>query len=94
LFGTTYPNKEFDYMVAGRPVVLAIDGVISAVVEEAGAGMFVEPGSAQAMASSVLCSARDPRLRKQHGCAGLAYVEVRFRRADQGAALGEVVGKG
>ena len=97
LFATTYPNKVFDYMAAGRPVVLAIDGVIRAVVEEAGAGTFVAPGSAQAMASAVLRYARDPHLREQHGRAGRTYVEARFRRADQGDALGEllreVVGK-
>ncbi|MCJ7432827.1 MAG: glycosyltransferase family 4 protein, partial [Anaerolineales bacterium] len=27
-YKTTYPNNVFDYMAAGRPVVLAIDGVI------------------------------------------------------------------
>ncbi len=28
MYKTTYPNKVFDYMAAGRPVILAIDGVI------------------------------------------------------------------
>ena len=37
-YKTTYPNKVFDYMAAGRPVVLAIDGVIREVVEAAGCG--------------------------------------------------------
>ena len=98
LFGTTYPNKVFDYMAAGRPLVLAIDGVIRAVVEDAGAGTFVAPGSAPAMASAVLRYARDPQLRVQHGGAGRACVEAHFQREDQGDALGElmreVVGKG
>jgi glycosyltransferase involved in cell wall biosynthesis len=35
LYKTTYPNKVFDYMAAGRPVLLAIDGVIRQVVEDA-----------------------------------------------------------
>ena len=39
-YKTTYPNKVFDYMAAGRPVALAIDGVIRAVVEAAGCGYF------------------------------------------------------
>jgi glycosyltransferase involved in cell wall biosynthesis len=34
----TYPNKVFDYMAAGRPVVLVIDGVIREVVEAASCG--------------------------------------------------------
>jgi len=35
LYSTVYPNKVFDYMAAGRPVLLAIDGVIHQVVEGA-----------------------------------------------------------
>ena len=34
LYKTTYPNKVFDYMAAGKPVLLAIDGVIREVVEK------------------------------------------------------------
>jgi hypothetical protein len=32
MFKTTYPNKVFDYMAAGRPTILAIDGVIREVM--------------------------------------------------------------
>ena len=39
MFRTTYPNKVFDYMAAGRPVILVIDGVIREVVEKAGCGI-------------------------------------------------------
>ena len=98
MFTTTYPNKVFDYMAAGRPVVLAIDGVIRRVVEDAGAGMFVPPGDADAMAGAVLRYARDPALRERHGRAGRAHVETHFRREAQGEALREllreVVGEG
>ena len=45
-YKTTYPNKVFDYMAAGRAVVLAIDGVIREVVEAAQCGYFAEPGNA------------------------------------------------
>jgi glycosyltransferase involved in cell wall biosynthesis len=48
LYGTTYPNKVFDYLAAGRPVVLAIDGVIRRVVEDAHAGLAVPSGNSQA----------------------------------------------
>ncbi len=49
-YKTTYPNKVFDYMAAGRPVVLAIDGVIRQVVEAAGCGIFAQPGDPPALA--------------------------------------------
>ena len=44
LYKTTYPNKVFDYMAAGQPVILAIDGVVRQVVEKAQAGIPVTPG--------------------------------------------------
>jgi len=49
LYSTVFPNKVFDYMAAGRPVILAIDGVIREEVDEAGAGIFVPPGDAESM---------------------------------------------
>src|SRR5262249_19159679 len=33
MFTTTYPNKVFDYMAAGRPTMLGIDGVIRKVMD-------------------------------------------------------------
>ena len=54
MFTTTYPNKVFDYMAAGRPTLLAIDGVIRAVVEEAGGGLFIPPEDPDALARAVI----------------------------------------
>ncbi len=82
LYKTTYPNKVFDYMAAGRPVVLAIDGVIRQVVEAAGAGVFVQPGNAQEMAQAIRCMASEPNQARQMGLAGRNYVEEHFSRAE------------
>ncbi len=54
MFRTTYPNKVFDYMAAGRPTILAIDGVIREVVEAALGGIFVPPGDDAALAAAAL----------------------------------------
>jgi glycosyltransferase involved in cell wall biosynthesis len=67
--------------------VLAIDGVIRRVVEEAAAGTYAPPGDADALAAAVRRYARDRELRRRHGSAGRAYVESRFRRGLQGDAL-------
>ena len=80
MYKTTYPNKVFDYMAAGRPVVLAIDGVIRAVVEEAGAGLAVQPGDAAGMAEAIRCLARDRGAARAMGAAGRAYIESHFDR--------------
>ncbi len=80
LYKTTYPNKVFDYLAAGRPVILAIDGVIRQVVEEAGAGVFVPPGDPEAMAQAVLRLASTPDQARQMGLSGCRYVEMHFNR--------------
>ncbi len=79
-YKTTYPNKVFDYMAAGRPVILAIDGVIRQVVEAAGCGLFCEPGNPQALADAVLKLASDRDAALQMGLAGRAYLEQHFSR--------------
>ena len=43
VFKTIYSNKTFDYMSCKKPVLLAIDGVSRALIEEANCGFYVEP---------------------------------------------------
>lgn len=80
MYKTTYPNKVFDYMAAGRPVVLAIDGVIREVVERSGAGVFVPPGDAGALADAVSALACDPGKARAMGLAGRRSIERHFDR--------------
>ena len=79
-FKTTYPNKVFDYMAAGRPVVLAIDGVIREVVETAGCGVFVQPGNPGALAEAIEALAADPGQSRRMGLAGRKTLEEHFSR--------------
>ncbi len=87
LYKTTYPNKVFDYMAAGRPVLLAIDGVIRQVVEAGGAGIPVPPGDPDAMAHAILQLADNPRLARSMGHQARAYVETNFDRNTLAAKL-------
>lgn len=50
MFRTTYPNKVFDYMAAGKATVLVIDGVIRDLVEASEGGVFVKPGDDEQLA--------------------------------------------
>lgn len=79
-YKTTYPNKVFDYMAAGRPIALAIDGVIRAVVERAGCGVFAQPGDPAALAEAVKKLAADPDRSRSMGLAGRKYLEENFSR--------------
>ena len=81
LYKTTYPNKVFDYMAAGRPVLLLIDGVIREVVEKADAGVFVPPGDAAGLAKAILALSSDPARAKVMGQNGRIYIEKYFNRA-------------
>jgi glycosyltransferase involved in cell wall biosynthesis len=81
LYATVYPNKVFDYMAAGRPVILAIDGVIRQVVESVRAGIAVPPGDAQAMAQAIRQLADEPEHGRLMGQRGRQYVESNFDRA-------------
>jgi glycosyltransferase involved in cell wall biosynthesis len=81
LYSTVYPNKVFDYMAAGRPVLLAIDGVMRKVIEEAEAGRFVAPGDALALAQAITEMASDPAKGRGMGRAGRATLEAHFDRS-------------
>ena len=87
LYATTYPNKVFDYMAAGRPVVLAVDGVIRQLVEEAGAGVFVPPGDGPALAGAIRRLAADRAAARRMGARGRRLVETRFERRLQAEQL-------
>ncbi len=83
MFRMTYPNKVFDYMAAGCPVILAIDGVIREVVEAAGAGIFVPPGDDKALAETVVYLVNHTEEIKQMGERGRNYVAKHFNRIEQ-----------
>ncbi len=79
-YKATYPNKVFDYMAAGRPIVLAIDGVIREVVDAAECGVFAEPGNATALADAMRELAKSPAQSQEMGKKGRDYVEKHFDR--------------
>jgi glycosyltransferase involved in cell wall biosynthesis len=79
-YKTTYPNKVFDYLAAGRPVILAIDGVIREVVEAAQCGLFVRPGDPQALADAICSLADNPQNSRRMGLNGRKYLEANFGR--------------
>lgn len=90
-YKTTYPNKVFDYMAAGRPVVLAIDGVIREVVEAADCGIFVPPGDPPALAQAIRKLAGDPEAAREMGARGRRYVQLHFSRESIATLLLEVL---
>jgi glycosyltransferase involved in cell wall biosynthesis len=83
MFRTTYPNKVFDYMAAGRATVLVIDGVIREVIESSDGGLFVQPGDDEKLASTILELSKDPQRVKQMGVNAREYLVKYLDRRDR-----------
>lgn len=81
LYATVYPNKVFDYMAAGRPVVLAMEGVIQEVIEGAGAGITVSSGDPGAVANAIRYLATHTQESREMGQRGRLCIETRFNRS-------------
>jgi glycosyltransferase involved in cell wall biosynthesis len=80
-FGVS-PNKLYDYMAAGRPVLFAADAA-NRPVEEAECGLTVPPEDPAALAAAIRSLAARPAVeRARLGANGRAYVERRhdYRR--------------
>ncbi len=91
MFTTTYPNKVFDYMAAGIPVVAAIDGAIRQVIEDGKAGIYVTPGAGSEIGKAIQRFADDPQATQQMGQNGRRYVEMYFDRSLHASKMQEVL---
>ena len=67
-------------MAAGKPVLIQIDGVIRELVETYDAGIFVEPGNAEALAKAVTALAADPERCRKMGMNGYQAISKDFSR--------------
>lgn len=74
-FRTVYPNKVFDYMSCGRPVLVPIDGVARQLIcDQAEAGVFAEPENAESLAGEIRGLAGDPARCAEFGEKGRQWV--------------------
>lgn len=79
-FKTVYSNKTFDYFSCKKPVLMAINGVSRALVEEAKAGTFVEPENPADFAQKIRLYLENPDLVKSQGENGYHYARQHFDR--------------
>src|SRR6185436_7712316 len=83
MFRTTYPNKVFDYMAAGRATVLVIDGVIREVIESSNGGVFVPPGNDELLAKMILELSQNPQRVQQLAFNARDYLVKNLNRRDK-----------
>ena len=79
-FKTVYSNKTFDYMSCKKPILMAIDGVSRELVEDAGAGVYVEPENTGEYNRIIREYLKDPERLKREGESGYRFAKENFDR--------------
>lgn len=78
-YGTS-PNKFFDYIASGLPVVNNYPGWLADMINEHHCGIAVEPEKPELFADALVKMAEHPELRKEYGENGRALAEREFAR--------------
>ncbi len=91
IFKTVIPSKMLEFMSCARPVILGVEGQARQILEEAQAGIAIEPGNSSQLAEAVLGLAGDPQLRESLGRNGRRHVLQRFSRRHTAMAYLEVL---
>lgn len=78
-YGTS-PNKFFDYITAGRPIINNYPGWLADMIKENECGVVVEPENPDAFADGLIFLADHPELREKYGKNSRALAEREFDR--------------
>ncbi len=93
LFKTVIPTKLLEYMSCEKPVIVAVDGEARKIVEEANAGVFVEPENSKALAEVIHVLAADPERRHRMGISAREYIVSHLSRERTAGSYIEVLKK-
>ena len=80
LFKTVIPTKLLEYMACEKPVIVAVDGQARQIVEQAEAGVFVEPENSSALVNVIVELASALERRRQMGVNGREHILNNFSR--------------
>jgi glycosyltransferase involved in cell wall biosynthesis len=80
LFKTVIPTKMLEYMACEKPVIVAVDGQARKIIDEADAGVFVEPENCRELVQAILRLSTEMEGRKEMGKNGRQYVLKNFSR--------------
>ena len=81
VFKTVIPTKMLEFMSCARPVILGVDGQARTIVENAGAGLVVEPENSAALTGAIHQLVANPELSRALGQRGREYILQHFSRA-------------
>lgn len=82
-YGTS-PNKFFDYIASGLPILNNYPGWLAGMIEENKMGEVVEPDNAKAFAETLVRMVDDPASREEYSKNARAFAEKEFDREKLG----------
>ncbi len=82
LFKTVIPTKMLEFMSCARPVILGVDGQARAILEEARAGLVIEPENAAALVTAIRYLAANQEVARDFGQNGREHILRRFSRQE------------
>jgi glycosyltransferase involved in cell wall biosynthesis len=80
VFKTVIPTKMLEFMSCARPVILGVDGQARQIIEEAGAGIVIEPENSEALVNAISRLSADRELGTRLGQKGREYIVQHFSR--------------
>lgn len=80
VFRYNIPSKMFEIMACGRPIILGAEGQAREFLEEARAGIAVEPENAADYRDAICHLAQEPALGQAFGQQGRAHVLAQYTR--------------
>ena len=80
IFRYNIPSKMFEIMACARPIILGAEGQARELLEEADAGIAVEPENAEAYRDAIVQLAGDLALCEHFGAIGRAHVVAHYTR--------------
>ena len=86
LFKTVIPTKMLEFMSCARPVILGVDGQARKIMDQAGAGVYVEPENAAALVQVIAQLGANPVLRETLGRNGRRHIIEHFSRQQKAKA--------
>ena len=81
VFKTVIPTKMLEFMSCARPVILGVDGQARQILDDAGAGIPVEPENPEALATAIQQLYDNRSLARSMGKRGRDYIVKNFSRA-------------
>ena len=88
---TWSPNKMFDALAAGRPVLINVGGWLGETIEHNECGLSLDPARPEALADALVKLSREPDLCKRMGANARALAERQFDRNLLAGRLEEVL---